>query len=442
MDLNRAYRFMKHDIWRIRTRDLPRSKSLLIRNIRILLLTIRGVTEDRCLLRASALTFYSVLSIVPIVAMLFGIAKGFGFENKISDFLTERFEGQERVIEQVVVFAQAQLENVKGGLVAGIGIALLFYAIIKILSHIESAFNDIWGVKKSRSFTRKITDYLSLFIISPVLFLISSTATVAIRSGAKIIIGKISLIGIFSPVIFSMLKFLPYCILWVLFSFLYIFIPNTRVRFRSGIIGGVIAGTTYEVFQWIYIHFQIVFAKYNAIYGSFAALPLFFIWLQVSWLIVLAGAEIAFAHQNESTYEFEQDCLNANQYIKRLLSLGMVHLLVRRFIKGEHAWTASQIAHKLEAPIRLIQDLLYGLSSSGILSETHSDSESEVAYQPAIDPDTITIKYILDVLERSGSQNIPYEHSKAFTDISESMREFSTLIEESPANLRLRDIEG
>ena len=211
MDIYKAYKFVTHDVWRIRAKDLPRSKSFLIRNLRILLLTIRGVTEDRCLLRASALTFYSVLSIVPIMAMLFGIAKGFGFENRISRLLMERFEGQEEIIEKIVVFAQAQLENVKGGLVAGIGIALLLYTIIKILSHIENAFNDIWGIKKSRSFARKITDYLSLVVISPVLFLISSTATVVITSGARTIIDENSL-GVISPLILSLLTFLPYCI--------------------------------------------------------------------------------------------------------------------------------------------------------------------------------------------------------------------------------------
>ena len=213
------------------------------------------------------------------------------------------------------------------------------------------------------------------------------------------------------------------------------------MRFRSGLVGGIIAGTLFEIFQGVYINFQIVFSKYNAIYGSFAAIPLFFIWLQVGWIIVLAGAEISFSHQNENTSEFESDCLRASRYLRNLLSLGVVHLLVSHFSSGERAWTASQIAQKLEAPIRLIQDVLYGLTTSGILSETLIDNRSDVAYQPAIDPDTITIRFVLDVLENAGIQDIPFENSEAFDKLRESMGAFSQLMAQSPANLRLKEIE-
>ncbi len=439
-DISRAIQFITTDIWRIRSGDLSPNRSFLIRFLRILILTVRGIVEDRWHLRASALTYYSLLSIVPVVAMVFGIAKGFGFEKTLEGLLYENFEGQEQVIGRVVDFSHTLLQNVKGGLVAGIGLLILFYTVIKILSQIESAFNDIWGIKRPRSLGRKITDYLSLMLIGPFLFFISSTIMVVINSGAKLVVEKISLLAAFSPIIFFTLKLLPYGVIWVLFGFLYIFIPNTKVHFRSGVLAGVIAGTLYVVFQYVYINFQIGVAKYNAIYGSFAALPLFILWLQLSWVIVLFGAELAFAHQNVDTYEFEPDCVNISSRYKRLLSLRIVHLLIRQFHNGEKGWDAAQISHKLEIPIRLVQQIIFELISSGILSEVKFSESSEVGYQPARDPDTMTIKYVIDALEQQGSDNIPVAPSEELDRLSESLKAFNDLIEKSSANKCLKEI--
>ena len=162
MDISKNIEFIKNDIWRIREGDLPRSKFFLIRLLRIFIISLRGLTEDKCQLRASALTVYSLLSIVPIAAVAFGIAKGFGFEKTLEKQLLEKLAGHEEVVSSVVNYAHALLENTKGGLIAGIGVIVLFWSIIRVLGYIENSFNDIWGVKKGRSIGRKITDYLSL----------------------------------------------------------------------------------------------------------------------------------------------------------------------------------------------------------------------------------------------------------------------------------------
>ena len=440
MNISKIIQFLKVDIWRIRKKELSRSKSFFIKQLRVFILASRGFVEDNCQLRASALTYYSLLSIVPVFAMVFGIAKGFGFEKMLQGVLLKSLEGQEQIVTQVMGFARALLENVKGGLIAGIGFVILFYTIIKILSHIESAFNRIWGITNLRNLGRRISDYLSIMLICPVLFLMSSAATVIISSGVKLVVQKISLLEAVSPVFFFMLKFLPYCIIWILFTFLYVSIPNTRVHYKSGLLAGIIAGTMYQIFQWCYIIFQVGVSRYNAIYGSFAALPLFFIWLQVSWLIVLFGAEISFAHQNVDTYEFEHDSLNASHSFKRLLCLRIVHLLVNHFSEGERPWTATQIADKLEIPIRLVHRLLYDLVSSGIISEIKTNNEKEVAYQPGRDPDTMTIKYVIDALEQHGSDNIPVAQSVELKKLSHSLKSLNDIMERSPDNLHFKEI--
>jgi membrane protein len=432
--------FLKRDVWRIRQKDLPPKKSFLLRLLRILILSIRGIMQDRGGLRASALTFYSMLSVVPVLAMIFGIAKGFGFDKGLEKNILKAFEGQEEVAVRIIGFSQALLENVKGGLVAGIGLVILFYTIIMILSHIENAFNDIWGIKKGRSLGRKITDYLSMVLLGTILFIMSSSLTVFVTSGVEVVIEKITMLQFLRPGVFFLLQFLPYVALWILFSFMYIFLPNAKINLKSGIIGALIAGTLYHFFQWGYISLQIGVSKYNAVYGSFAALPLFFIWLRYSWLIVLFGAEISFGHQNVETYEFEEDCLTVSQSFKRLLSLRVAHLLVKRFSAGEKPWDAATIAHELEIPIRLVNQILFELVESGVASEVRVNQDKDVGYEPARDPNTMTIKYVIEALEKWGSESVPVAKTEALSRISASLEAFSELVERSEANKLLKEV--
>ncbi|MBN1105958.1 MAG: YihY family inner membrane protein [Deltaproteobacteria bacterium] len=440
LDTQKAVQYVTKDIWRIREKDLPRSRSILIRGLRVIILSLRGLGKDQLALRASSLTFYSLLSLVPIVAMLFAIAKGFGFQQVLEKTLLQQLEGQEEVVRKILDFSQSFLDSVTGGLVAGVGLVLLLYTIIKILSHTENAFNDIWGIRQSRGLGRKISDYLALMLVCPMIFLLSSTLTVFISSGVKLVVTRIALLETVGPVIFFLLKLLPYGVLWVLFTLVYIVLPNTKVRFASGLLGGVIAGTLYQLFQWGYIRFQIGVANYNAIYGSFAALPLFFVWLQVSWYIVLFGAEICFAHQNVETFEYEEDCLNASSALKRLLSLRVLHLLIFRFTEGQDPMDARQISHELEIPIRLVHQILFELIAANLVSEVRVDDRKAAGFQPARDPEVLTVKYVIDALERKGSDSVPVAPSEELQRLTQTLAAFSDLLEKSPANRKLKDI--
>ena len=438
--VSRFIDFIKGDIWRVRLKNLPRKKSFLIKQLRIFLLSVRGFDEDKCQLRASALTFYSLISIIPVAAMVFGIAKGFGFEKRLERQLLEQFQGQEEVITRVITFAHSLLTNTKGGVLAGVGIVLLFWAVIRVLGNIEASFNDIWGIQEPRSLGRKFSDYLSVMLLCPILLILSSSVTVFITTQARLIVEKIALLGIFSPLISFVLKVLPYGIVWVLFSFLYIFMPNTRVNFRSGVLAGIIAGTIYQVVQFGYITFQVETAKYNAIYGSFAALPLFLIWLQLSWLTVLFGAEFSFAHQNVDTYEFEPDSLKISSSFKRLLSLQITHLLVSNFAEGERPLTATRISHRLEMPIRLVHQILHELTACGIVSNTKTEESKEPGYQPARDIGTLTIQFVIDSLEDRGTDAIPVAQTDESKALSEILRAFRDVVAQSPSNRLLKDI--
>jgi membrane protein len=432
--------FFKTDIWRIRLKNLPRLKSFFIKNLRIVLITMREFLSDQCHLRASALTYYTLLSVVPVAAMGFGIAKGFGFDKLLEKQLLERFPGQETMVMQIVNFAQSLLEQTKGGLIAGIGIAVLFWSVIKVLGQIEQSFNDIWEVKKPRSLARKSSDYLFVMLIGPFFLIISSSATVFIRTQITLITAKVALLGYFSPFIFFVLKLFPFFLIWVLFTFIYILMPNTKVNFISGMVAGLISGTIFQLVQWAYIYFQVGVTKYNAIYGSFAALPFFLVWLQISWLIVLFGAEISFAHQNVDIYEFKPDLSRISFHFKKLLSLLITHLLIKNFSKGGNPLTNVQISDTLDIPIGSVHQITDELVEDGILSLTVNKKNHLPAYQPARDIDMLTIRYIIDALDRSGIDTIPVARTKEFEVFSETLRVFGKVMEKSPENKRLKDI--
>jgi len=438
--LAKIVQFIERDIWRIRLKNLPTARALLIEHLRIFLAAWKGFGKHQCQLRASALTFYSLLAIVPIAAMAFGIAKGFNMQTILQERLLEKFEGQEEVLTRVFDFANTLLANTSGGVVAGVGVAVLFWTIIKVLGNIESSLNDIWGIKKPRSLSRKATDYLSVMLISPILLVISGSATVLVTSKITYVTQKIEMLGALRPVITFVLGFAPYSIMWVLFSFLYIFMPNTKVNLKSGLFAGIIAGTIYQTVQWLYVTFQVGVAQYNAIYGSFAALPLFLAWVQLGWLIILAGAELSCVHQHSDMLEFEPDIEHVSASFKKLLTLRVVSLIAKNFSQGLKSLTMSDISQSTDIPKKLTKQIIDDLTQCGIVIETPNKQEHEIGYQPALDTHNLTINYVLDVLERCGIPDIPVETTPELDTLAESLKTFRDELEKSPANRILREI--
>ncbi|MDY6856443.1 MAG: YihY/virulence factor BrkB family protein [Thermodesulfobacteriota bacterium] len=439
--ISRTTLFVKTDIWRIPLKNISWIKAFFIRQLRILLLFYRGLKQDSCQLRASALTLYSLLSVVPIVSIVFGIAKGFGFETLLHRELLEAFPGQKDVIDHIIVFAHSLLENTKGGLLAGIGVLVLFWSGLKILDHIEYSFNDIWGIKYRRPFGKKISNYLSFMLIFPLLFIMSGSINLFILTQISLITERVSLLDTVTPIIFFLLKLLPYFFVCAFFTFLYIFMPNINVRFSSALIGGILAGTLFEILQWGYINLQIWAARYNAIYGSFAALPLLLLWLQTSWLIILFGAEISYAHQNVDNYEFEPDSSKISHSLRKLLSLYAVHLIINKFTCGAPPLTLKMIANTLGVPVRMIQSILYDLVESGILNEVRIKKDQEIAYQPAYDVNRLSIHDVLEALEQRGDDEIHLIQTEGLKTLSQSLDSFKETIQNSPANILLKDVE-
>jgi membrane protein len=438
MKLYNEIKDLYKNLWSLKPTKFSKHKSFLIHQFRIFVLAFRGFIEDKIQLRASALTFYSLISIVPVLAMGFAMAKGLGYDEKLKEQLMSNFTGQETVLSKAIEFSENLLDKTKEGYLAGVGAIVLFWSVMKVLGHIERSFNDIWQVKTPRNFFRKFSDYLALLFIAPVLFIGSSSYSVWILDN----LANNQYAEYFNWFTIVLNKMVPYVIIWVLFTLIYIIMPNTKVNYKYGMIAGIIAGTLFNLVQTLFIKFQIeIFSeKYNAIYGAFAALPLFLAWLQLSWFIVLFGAEISFAYQNVEHYEFEAESLNISSFYKRVLTLLILHSIVSHFEKGEKPFTSYSLSHHLDMPIRLVREILYNLKQCGLISETTTLSPKEMAYQPAIDINRMDVTFVQEKLDRYGMDTIEVKNSKTLEKIIEIQAGFIENFNKSKYNTLIKEL--
>jgi membrane protein len=366
--------------------------------MRMAVRTLRGCRENQIALRASALTLFSLLALVPVAAMALGIAQGFGFEQRLQAVLMDRFAGQEEVLTYVITFARSLLENTRGGVVAGIGVAALFWAVVKVMGHIESALNHIWKVP-SRTWERRLGDYLAIMLIGPLLLITASSATVFLQTQVTAMADRLHLLRMVGPVIALAFKLGPYVLMWILFSLVYGVMPNTRVRLGSALLAGILAGSLFQLVQGTYIDLQLLVSKYNAIYGSFAALPLFLIWLQLSWVIVLVGAEIGHTHQHRRRLSPAGFGPALSHRDRQLIALRLTRAVADDFCQGRPAPDEGELAARLAIPEGALPPLLSVLVGSGILTQVVGTDGEPAGYQPARAPQGITLADLLEALD-------------------------------------------
>ncbi|MGZ8956063.1 MAG: YihY/virulence factor BrkB family protein [Methylovulum sp.] len=431
-------RFVKEDIWLLHEQKLPLFKAAITKSLKIVILSVQGFTQDLCPLRASALTLYSLLSIVPVIAMLFGIAKGFGFETMLEQRLIEQAPERDTLVVQLISFAQNLLESTKGGVIAGIGVVVLFWTIISLIGNIEESFNHIWKIGKGRSISRKFSDYLSLMLLAPVILIASGSITVLLNTEITWLITIIHLPEFGTWLVIKALSLLPLVLMAGLFAFTFIFMPNHKIDYRAGIIAGVATGVMYQLLQWAYLSLQIGVSSYNAIYGSFAALPLFVVWLQTGWMVVLFGCELAFFLQNYEIYRNNNRFSDLSFSLQKVIALQTTHLIIKNFIQMNNPLTAAEIAARLVIPIAFIQPVLSNLMASHIIVEFKNQDEEDEVYQPAVDINILTMAYVINALEQCGQNQLPDTNQESL--FMNAVSNFKELMETSEQNRLLKDI--
>ena len=365
-----------------------------VQQYRLLFYTARGLVEHGTLVRSAALTFYTLMSIVPVAAVIFAVVKGFGLTETLLDNLYGIFPQHPEVIEYLIGFAERALARTQGGVVAVVALVTLFWAVIRAFASIESAFNNIWEVKTARSLTRQYSAYITIVVVVPLLW--AATRALGLYVDAQLGLGS-------SAWSFVVSKCAVLVMTWLIFAVLYTAIPNTKVRFRSALTAGVVAGTLFMLFQWGYVYLQRWMTSYNAIYGSFAALPLFLIWMQTSWQILLFGGELSFAYQNVARFAVERESLLISHDQRRRVMLAVMLVVVRRFRDAGGAASAEAIRERLELPTRIVNDVLYRLTEAGqLLAVAAPGTASESAYVPAYDIASMKVCDLFEAIDRAG----------------------------------------
>jgi membrane protein len=438
--ITRTYNSIRTDIWKTPMDRLTGNKAYWIRQVRIIYMVIKGIRRDNIYIKASALTYFTILSVIPLVALAFGIAKGFGLQDELRAQIIMQFHNQEQVMAWILDFANTMLEEASGGWIAGVGIALLFYTVGQLLNYVETTINTIWRVDETRVWYRKMTDYLAIIIMVPVIFIASSSVTVLANTKLNEMLGQSEMLEMLKPVVSFLVQLIPYILLCILATAAFLVMPNTRVKIRPAIVAGLITGIALQVLQILYVQSQMGISKLGTLYGSFAAVPLLMIWAQVTWVALLMGAQLSYYMQNITRYEFEFDVQTVSPKQKKRLSLLVMHCLIDDFIKGVKPRAPEEISHDLSLPVRTVHDCLDQLRDSELVTQLWDETDDRYVYQPATDINRMTLSFVLDKMESAGSIHKIVVNNGDYKKIDLALNKFDTMITSSETNILLRDI--
>lgn len=445
--LARAWRFFALDVWLVDLTSLPWPRALLYKVCRVLYLATSGFLEDKCPFRAAALTYITVLSIVPLLAFAFSVVKGLGgyavLMAKIESWIDTSLAtpGAEAAAADSDLHAAVKrvlefVDHTDASKLGAVGLVVLVVTVVQMLSTIEHSFNDIWGVKKARSWLRKIADYLAMVIVVPVFFAtaISLTSMSETAMVTNFIRDNLHLGGVLE----ALVGFTSIFAMWIGFTFLYLALPNARTRWTSALLGGFVAAVLWHGAQVLHLKFQVGMARYNKLYAGFAAIPILLAWIQVSWLTVLAGAELAFAHQSEPAYQRIARSKPSDHAFKEIVALRSMLRIVSAFVTGEKRLAAADIAIELDVPARPVEEVLHTLLERGLVAATGDGAEAR--YVPGRDPGAITVKNVLDALKgTSGPVDVP-PRGRMDEELDRLVAGMETELESSTSNRTLREL--
>lgn len=394
--LQKAKDFLRREVWEFEPGELSRARAFFLRQTQVAILVVRDFQADRCLLRASALTYTTLLSIVPVFALTFALLKGLGVQNTLEPIILKKIAiGSEQIVTEIIRY----INNTNVGRLGTVGLITLLLTVLALLSTIEETFNNIWGVQETRSLFRRFADYFSVLIFGPIFVLVAISMTTTLESQAFVqTLLEMAYVG---EAIYFLFTVLPFLAMWAAFTFLYIFMPNIKVDFRAALVGGIFGGTLWQLAQWSYLFFQVGVARYNAIYGTMAALPIFMVWIYVSWIIVLLGMEVTYAYQNLRHVRLEIRGETVNFASREMVALTILLQVAEAFHRGEKPWRLQNISEGQGLPPRLVRSVIEELVRLRFLSEVRV-GEDEFGYQPARALENMKVTSVVRSLKQDG----------------------------------------
>lgn len=410
----RLYRFCIGGVWH------DRRQSFWVTLVKTLNLSVRSFLNSDIQSQACAMTYRTLLAVVPALALVFAIGRGFGLQGMITDELYKIFPAQHQAVGMAMNFIDSYLSQSSEGIFVGVGIVFLLWTLISLLINVEDTFNLIWGLKQGRSFGRKITDYTAMLLILPILMICASGLSLFVSSSLRSLLD----FDFLSPVVTLILEGLSWVMTWLFFMAMYMLIPNTKVKAVNALVAGIFAGTGFMLLQWVFVTGQMYVARYNAIYGSFSFLPLMLIWMQLTWVVVLAGGVLCYSSQNIFLYNFDKAIRDMSSAYYAKVVLAVCAIAVQRFVAGKSAMVVTHIVHRYALPPRLVTMMCDRLVAARVFSVVEIDrSRDIVGYQPALDPRDITVAEVFRRLNAIGSAEFIPGFARNFPGVEEAMGE-------------------
>jgi len=401
-------------VWQGEFTDLTRFKRLSHASVKLVLMVARDFVEKLVKLQAMALAFKTLLSLAPLLAVVFAILKGFGVHNRLEPALAEALAPLGEKGQEITVHLIGFVDRMRVGALGSVGLVTLFITVLSLMGTIEESFNHIWRVKSPRKLARKFSDYLSVILVGPVLIFAALTITATLQSNA--LVQSLMSLEPFGTVILTLLKLVPYLTLWGAYTFVYVFVPNTRVKLKAALVGGLVAAVLWQTVGWGFAAFVASSTRYYAIYSSFAILLLFLLWLHVGWVIVLLGAQVAYAYQHLNLYQQDREALAHSPVGREQLALHLMFLVGRNFYHGADPMSVAELANELNLPAGLVNDFMEMFQRARLVLPL-ADEETFVLGR---DPETIAIKEILDCVRNAGNiQKGPLKRTKVEQGIDE-----------------------
>ena len=399
--LQQIREFIQYDLWRQpHTAIHSPKKRLWYRTLQTIILVARGFKDQVLVVRANSLSFSLLFAFIPMMALIYAIARGFGFEEVIQEILSGSFLDEANIAPVLIDWIERYLETAREGLFLGIGLIVLIWAVYAFFNMLENSFNSIWNVKKTRSFTRRLTNYLITLLLVPVLVVVTSGISIFLNSTEILA----SVLDAIEPIRKFMLRFIPFVATAGVFTWIFVAIPNTKVKFSSAIIPGILMGLLYQLVQALSMYLVVLFTRMSIVYGAFSAIPLVLIWLHITCWLLLVGAELAFAIQNNDLFAYEKDLKAMSRRYKDYVMLYLLSIIIRRFEAGEAPQTAQELAAENKLPIRLVQQLLSRLEETNIILRVYVEDEEEQAFVPALDTKSITVEMVIGRISAQGTE--------------------------------------
>lgn len=397
--IERVKKFVTKDIWSFDLYQKGPLRRAVANVVKVVVIAVRTFLDDKVMTKAAALTYSTLFAIVPILALIFAVARGFGFENIVTGLLENGIMKENENVDTVMRFIDGYMQYVSSGAFIGIGLLFLLFSVYSLADNIEGNLNLIWKVKQSRSMSRKITDYFSLVILLPIgIILLSGTSMLADKIIARM--AGFQLLGEFSK--FLLKDALPYIISGLIFTGFYIFMPSTKVKFKYAIIPGFIVGCLFQILLNFYLDGQLALSSYNQIYGGFAALPLFLFWLNITWAIILFGSELTYVSQNNDNFNYFKEPDKISRRHEDFYSLMVMSSICKQFNMHQPPMTRKELADQLHIPLRYVVASLDTLTDAKLLETVLKGDEREPAYVPATDTKQLTVVKVLSAINNSG----------------------------------------